>query len=319
MRIRDVITVWKRSVVVAERGGMHGLRSRLTFCLNACVVGSALRPFLSSTGDPNLDLALAERPEIVGAVVWPYVCSSWSPKRRLTHLAQHFRIARSLGPTFAFPIEETRTLLDLSDLIQNLSVVLDQAKWFMREGPLVINLFIAEVRIFSLAFSFADQDGRYVVYVGAIQGGRTIGILDDYKELTKAFQGLRPRDLLIELLRMLCRHFGVHEILAVADASRQHRSAYFGADKASSLALNYDSIWEDRGGVRYDADFFVLPVLAPAKSIEEIPSKRRAMYRRRFELLEALERRLRATLTKSSDAGDSECPTPPNLAIAVRS
>ena len=85
-------------------------------------------------------------------------------------------------------------------------MVIDQAKWFMREGQLVINLFVGEVRMFSLAFSLGRDGGERTAFVGAVQGRDIEGVADEYRDLTKAAHGMRPRDLLFEIFRMLCSH-----------------------------------------------------------------------------------------------------------------
>ena len=110
--------------------------------------------------------------------------------------------------------------------------------------------------------------------------------------MTKAAHGMRPRDLLVELFRAFCRAVGAARMLAVADASRQHRSRYFGKAKAETLSLNYDEIWLERGGVAKGPDFFELPVALRLRDLEEVPSKKRGMYRRRHELLHDLDRRM---------------------------
>ena len=62
--------------------------------------------------------------------------------------------------------------------------MLDQAEWFHREGQLVLGPFLANRRIFSLAFTLATGDSRTVADVGAVQGRALEGVMDDYKELT---------------------------------------------------------------------------------------------------------------------------------------
>jgi uncharacterized protein VirK/YbjX len=101
---------------------------------------------------------------------------------------------------------------------------------------------------------------------------------------------MRPRDFLFELFRAFCRAFGVSKIYAVSDASRHHRSSYFGSKaKNGELTLNYDEIWLERGGALHNSDFYVFNVDQQLKNLEEVPSKKRSMYRKRFEFLETTE------------------------------
>jgi uncharacterized protein VirK/YbjX len=283
---------WRWSSPVCGQKGLRRLRARVSFVLKAWSAQDLLRPFVAPPSGGSLQRAFQQRPEIVGAIVWPYMCSTWSSKERIQRIDEHFRLIDSMGGALDFPIDQSFELIDLGDVQESLRVVLDRPQWFMREGQLVLNLFMADVRIYSIAFSFAFEGERTVAFVGAIQGGNADGAMADYKDLTKTLHGMRPRDFLVELLRSFCRTLGVWRIYAVADASRQHRSSYFGKAKSDTLSLNYDEIWSERGGIRHDADFFMLGPEAPLKSLEEIPSKKRSMYRKRYELLDSLHARI---------------------------
>lgn len=275
---------------------VRSLRRRISYLAKATQLIGPLHVFMHPREGSPLQRTMKQRPELVGVVVWPYICSDWSARTCLQRIDEHFRVVESMGSMLDFPINETLTLLELEDVAANLRVVLDQPQWFMREGLLVINLFVKDVRIYSLAFSFAYDDGRVVAHVGGIQGVNTEGILGDYKDLTKNLHGMRPRDFLVELFRIFCRCVGVTRIYAVNDAKRQHRSSYFGAAKTEISHLNYNDIWVERGGVRDDEDFFAFSMETPMKNLEEVPSKKRAMYRRRYELLQLIEGLMKSSL-----------------------
>ncbi len=294
--LSDVAWLWKVSGSVSEGHGLRALRRRMAFMVQATRRLDTLRPFIHAKPGSPLQRLIATRPETAGAVVWPYQCLSWDPTSRLERIEGHFKVIEALGAPLDFPTDGALPLLDLGAISTGLRVVLDQPRWFMREGQLAINLFAAEIRIYTVAFSFNYEANGIAAYIGAIQGGNTAGIQDDYKELTKSLHGMRPRDFLVELFRTLCRCLDISRIYAVADTSRQHRSEYFGALKTSTLTLNYDHIWSERGGVKEDGDFFLLSLDAPLKPLDEVPSKKRAMYRRRYELLHDLVRQVRAEL-----------------------
>ena len=281
---------------------MRILKQRLVFLASGMKIDDALQMFMHPMPDSALHRALEHRPELMGVIVWPFVCTNWNARMRLQRIEDHFRAVDAMGSPFDFPPDEMRQILDLGDIAPDLRVVLDQAKWFMREGLQVINLFIQDKRIYSLAFSLTFEDDEVVVCVGAIQGVDTEGIMDNYKDLTKALHGMRPRDFLMELFRTLCRCLGIRKIYAVNDARRQHRSSYFGPDKSKALFLNYNDIWEERGGEQYDDDFFVFSTETPMKNLDDVPSKKRAMYRRRYELLNSLEERLCTELHVTSSS-----------------
>lgn len=296
MLFKDYIWLWNVSKQVCTWRSVStfkSIKNRLVFMAKAARVSSSLKPFLTATEGSSINKLIAQRPETVGAVVWPYQCLTWDAKTRLGRIEDHYRVIESLSPKIDFPVDGALKLLHMGDTYENLHIVLDQPIWFMREGQLVLNLFLDNVRIFSLAFSFAHESGNVVAYVGAMQGRNIDGLLDTYREITKAMHGMRPRDFLFELFRAFCRAVGVSKIFAVSDTSRHHRSSYFGKkEEKGELTLNYDEIWLERGGIQMTTDYFEFSMHSHIKNLEEVPSKKRAMYRRRYEFLEIMEARM---------------------------
>ena len=183
---------WRLSACVIEAKGMRGLRGRVDLVLKSMLLRDVLRPFIEPVAGGSLQRALKKRPELIGAVVWPYMCADWGAAERLRRIEEHFKVVDSMGLTFDFPVDQSINLLDLADVQESLHVVLDQPRWFLREGQFVLNLFAANVRIYSIAFSFAIESGRTVAYIGAIQGGNSDEAMDDYKSSTKKSRGRMP-------------------------------------------------------------------------------------------------------------------------------
>ena len=230
--------------------------------------------------------------DCVGVVHWPYISKSWSPKNKLSVLASHYEVVTKSCPQLLLLGRSDRLLLsDLSECAAGCSLVLDRPFWFMREGELVLNLFQGDLRIASIAFTLCRTDTELCIFIGAVQGIHK-GIeselsLSIYRDLTKDFEGLRPRSFLIEVIKYIAINIGVEKIYAVGDGYRHHRHPYFGAHKALELAANYDVIWLEHGATPSEReDFFEIPMILSRKPLDSIASKKRAMYRRRYELLD---------------------------------
>ena len=237
------------------------------------------------------------RPHLIGALLWPYISASFDAGERLRRIIAHYQVIDTLGPTFQFKTDERLVLVDLNDLLPGLRLVMDQPEWFLREGGLTLNLFIDSFRAFTIAFSLRrEADGRLTAWIGGIQGRNRDDMLETYRMLTKLLHGMRPRDFLLDVLRMLLRHLKVDALYAVSDAARHHRHAYFRGAKSSSQ--NYDEIWADRGGKAVSPDFFELPLASDRRDEADIKPNKRPMYRRRYEFMDALEARLLAELPK---------------------
>lgn len=270
---------------------IHRLSQRAKFLALALLNYTAIARMLGAKDGSALQDIILSRPETLGAVIWPYQCIGWTPAVRLNRIVEHFQAVEQLGP-LRFDINEAVRILALDEVRSELAVVIDQPKWFMREGQLSINLFQSETRLYTLAFSLGLHAGQLVAYVGAIQGRDIPGALDAYRDITKCAHGMRPRDLLIEIFRILCTSIHVTRIFAIADEFRIHRSSYFGKDASRKIHLNYNEIWEDRGGKRHDQMFYELPTRGQLRELDAIPQKKRAMYRRRYEMLASIEARV---------------------------
>ena len=249
---------------------------------------------MAQTTSPALGQIAQTRPEVlVGPLVWPYLCAAWDAPTRLKQLQEHYQILDRLGAPFPFSPEERLVLADLDDTYPGLRIVLDQPRWFIREGGLTLNLFVDDFRAYSLAFSFGERpDGQGIdCYIGALQGRNDDEAANLYRDLTKAAHGLRPRDLLIEICRMICQHYGVVALYGVRDSERHHRHPFFKNKKIAPQ--DYDAIWEDRGGELTSRHFYLLPVVAERRDIGEIKPNKKSLYRRRYRFLDDLDIQIR--------------------------
>ncbi|WP_163367113.1 DUF535 family protein, partial [Escherichia coli] len=59
--------------------------------------------------------------------------------------------------------------------------------------------------------------------------------------------------------------------------------------KKDQLHADYDQFWLSMGAKPLDSGYFLLPARIARKPLEEVASKKRAEYRRRYQLLDELE------------------------------
>ena len=168
-------------------------------------------------------------------------------------------------------------------------LVLDKAIWFLREGEIVLNLFINDQRFYSIAFTLGTDAGQPIILVGALQGSNSEVAQEVYRDITHALHGMRPRDLLMVALKLLCRELGIQRIWAVSSDNRQHNSPYFGDSHKDKVLVAYNEVWLEHGGIALDNGFFEIPAVVKYRDMSEIPSRKRATYRRRYEMLDKLE------------------------------
>jgi len=275
------------SISWAWRASKHlnaPLKLRARFVLEAMRQPALARHLAAMDSSSALGSVLAERPETIGALLWPYQCAGWTAQERFDRIAGHFDAVSQISG-LQLALDEKLVLEDLSWISPGVSLMLDRPAWLAREGHLTLSLFKDKFRAFTLSFSLLKRQALDV-FIGGIQGRQDGDILSLYRDLTKDFHGMRPRDFLLEAFRLFAVQVGAKRIFAVADAQKISRHAYFGAKGAPGLF--YDEIWEDRGGVRVGDAQFELPLGGNRRDLEEISSKKRSMYRKRYEMLDQI-------------------------------
>lgn len=163
----------------------------------------------------------------------------------------------------------------------------------IREGSMSLFLRLEGSPIYHINFWLnASEEDSPVLCIGCHQGSRH-GLAIN-KALTKAFFGCRPKNLILTLLRVLAQELEMKELQAVSDYGF-YANNHIRRDR--KLRISYDEFWRECGGAPMeDIWFFRLPLAEQRKNIEEVPTRKRAVYRRRFAWLDALEAELRESL-----------------------
>jgi uncharacterized protein len=261
------------------------LKLRLMYWVQGVLNYKSIARMLGSGRSRNLQHILVLDPHFLGVLIWPLVDARWSAKRRLQELCRHYKEIDVVGNVFSLQLEETRTLLAFDGELSNLRLCIEWQSFFRREGQLALSLFNGMDRVFSVAFLLSEINGKRVAYIGAVQGVKQSDDSDLYKNITKAAHGLRPRDLIISMFLALCDAIDVTEVFAVRDANRQHRHAYFGRSGGSEVIADYDAIWSEHEAVLNSEGFFALMPGVRVRDLETIASKKRSMYRKRYDFL----------------------------------
>lgn len=233
----------------------------------------------------------------------PFCCAEWDMDEKIERICDHYNNVERLGGILKATWGQPRLLTTLSGIGDQYSVKLDEPRWMLGDGLSTISLWYGIDRMFSVTFTLSNSDDGLVSYIGGLQGRG--GVVDLFRKMTKDANGLRPRDLAIELHRMLCAAIGVTHIYAVAENARSHRDDYFGADTDRFVSHDYDAAWIDRGGCRTDLNWFEMPVASARRGIEDIPARKRSLYRQRYAMLDQIEADIAAAVTRhgSQEAG----------------
>ena len=193
------------------------------------------------------------------------VCASVGDDANLRSLLTH-------GITLLELADRTRLVLSLNDVS-------------FHEGLWQVGLVGPDgVRLYSIGFGFADPR---TLLIGNVQGPslKDEG-LDRIRDVTHAAHGMRPPHLLVHTLRMLAAQWGTTRLQGV-DPENHVKGRWNLRD--SRLRFDYRGFWAEHEGVRVERGNWSLPLATALRPLEEVPTKRRAMYRRRYAMLAALQ------------------------------
>lgn len=269
------------------------VRNKLTLGFNTLRNWRVVNDFKKRMSALNIEVTS----DMLGVTIWPYIHNGWDVKKRLDSIATHYEIlAKTQSKLTSISTLSSLVIADFEHISPGVTIVIDHAPWFLREGELVINIFQKDLRIASMAFSLTvdTNTNQFGVYIGAVQGIHA-GVpaeksLNIFKDLTKDFQGLRPRTLLLEVLKVMLIKLGIEKIYAVSEEHRHHNHVYFRQEKNLEVKMDYNIFWEEHHGrLINNIGFYEIPKEAAIKDISEIASKKRAQYKRRYAFLESLD------------------------------
>ena len=155
-----------------------------------------------------------------------------------------------------------------------------------KEGELTLLLSQNKEDIYSIQLTFFQTVSNGLeVLIGGIQGRGDISS-DFIKRLTKDLHGVRPRNLLFFILRRICKVLDIETIKAVQ--TNEHISSCSHVNKTGKFKADYNIYWEEEDGIKIDS-WYILPTQEKRKTIDEIKSKKRSMYRKRYEMLDSFK------------------------------
>ena len=209
--------------------------------------------------------------------------------KAITHHYQFLQQLSSSALVEAFMSGKIATLFQLAGKNQQLfTVAAGSANNGEREGESTLWLRSGDTVLASLTFCIALENGIAVMNIGGLQGPRRQVGPEVIKEATKDCYGLFPKRILYEVASLLCARFGISHITGVSDEGHIFRGLRYRFKKAKCFHASYSEFWQTLGGTPLDRYRYTLPLTIDRKSMNEIPSKKRSEYRKRYELMDVL-------------------------------
>lgn len=240
----------------------------------------------TTTENPLLAREFSRTPQIRQFLYRKYVNRHWRATQRMAAIEEHYKLVQTHASVLNMAPDEYIDLIGLKVLQNPLRVVLDRPRWMSREGELGVSLFLGIDRIYTAMFLLRGTPADMKLVIGCVQGRALDTGSNLYKELTKELHGMRPRDFLLNLVTIISEELGCRQVLGISDQAHFSKHWYSRAFKH----VAYDTIWQEHGGVKTENDhFFSLPAKIVKRAESEIPAKKRALYRRRYQFLDELK------------------------------
>ena len=98
------------------------------------------------------------------------------------------------------------------------------------------------------------------------------------------------------MLQAVARTMGIKQIYAVSNYG-YYANNHVRSDR--KLKTNFGDFWLEVGGRKTEEKrFYELPLVEKRKTMEEVPTRKRAVYRRRFAFLDEVDAEIEAAVKK---------------------
>lgn len=187
--------------------------------------------------------------------------------------------------------------MTLDDTLGDMNLVLCAESGQRKEGLAAVMFNLpGEVPVYQILFWIARRGDDWSMWIGAMQGPNVDDAKELVKRITKRCHAYRTKNLILYAAQAVARSLGVTKIFAVTNEG-YYANNHLRRDR--KLKTSFSDFWAEAGGTPTDdARFYELPLTETRKTVDEIPSHKRAQYRRRFKLLDELDAAIAETLRR---------------------
>lgn len=166
-----------------------------------------------------------------------------------------------------------------------------------KEGLLSLDMRLDGQHLYQIMFWLnKDKQGEDALWIGAMQGPNRADAKDVVKETTKRAHRYRTKNLILYMTMAVARSFGCRHIYAVSNEG-YYANNHVRRDR--KLKTDFGAFWQEAGGhVAEDKRFYEIPLIEPRKTMEEVPTRKRAVYRKRFAFQDDVDAQIAANLEK---------------------
>lgn len=219
-----------------------------------------------------------------------FVDRRFNCKRRLDAMTADFLMAEKLfGTDILHQMEDYRFHLVLAHLSDGISLWLNRNDNCVEEGAWSLSLRDeAGNRLYMATFAFV---GTHLL-TASVQGPAGEEAKDTVRRITKQLHGLRPQQLMVTALQYFAAVLGLDGAMGIA----QKHQVKLRWKLKKRVKMNYDAFWQEYGSSLERDGYWHLPQTPARKDLADIESKKRSMYRKRYEMLDNMVAEMKDSL-----------------------
>ena len=283
-----------------ELAGLAYLRESLKLSVRALLYPRQTARWLALLNShPLFGQMLPSCPRLVNKIYRAYFSTRLRCQDRLDLLQTHYDIVirAGLAPLVARaaigPVEVCR-LQARADL--GYRIELRAGAVLCREGELILQLMHGTDLLQSIAFSFVRNGEGAAIGIGCLQGVPDSANLERIRNATRELHGMRPKNLLVRMVRQFGHDLGCEQLVLVGNANRVVTASI----RRGKVHADYDSLWQElRALPGPDGNYHLACEDLPALQLEEIASKKRSEARKRHDMLLAAIAATRSQVVRS--------------------
>ena len=253
---------------------------RFRYHLRSLLHRSLIKAFEQKVNQtPLLQELLLQRASYSYPLVHRFLDKRFNSQKRLAMIYEnltflpHVMAEKGLTPLWEKP-------LCFGEVIEGFEIYLNINEHQAMEGYWALELRYKPTNQLVYLLTFGKLEKALLIAV--IQGPNFEGSKEIVKTLTKQCHGLRPAYLMVEAMKALTLTLGYKTLLGIPQ-KYQNKSRLI---QSKRYVVDYDTIFQESAGKI--GEYWTLPLTFETKSLEEIPSKKRSMYRKRYAMLDNL-------------------------------
>ena len=244
--------------------------------------------------DPYLQCVSSFRTEMFLRIYRPYINKSFTFVQKYKAISYHYRFI-----ALKIPLQQLTNFFKQGILLAiikieemgDFSIIMEKSKW-ENEGEISINLYADNYElIYSITFTIVCLENKKPsVLIGAIQGGRSKNIKQVIKNLTKHLFRMRPKNLILFILREICNSWRIYHVQAVGNSEQM-------CGNSPCFYTNYDLFWSECGATYNARDsVYIIDSKNRFKNLTSIQTHKRSLYKKRYAWLDSLRTELHQKL-----------------------